>query len=185
MSNSMYSRILASFRLLPTLRGARKTRADRHFLPKGNLFSSDVKRVHTPLPPSMENLPSGPAIDPVIAAFSAAESRRGGDNLLDCNGYIDFRDIADVANLESGKGKKSQCRFGITLRTGEKLVMQVGGRCGFSTRLESNRRNPRHIPSNQRRSGCVASRSTESIGEQSSVWSESRRDERMQRSLTN
>jgi hypothetical protein len=137
----------------------------------GNLFASDVKGVRTPLPLPSEKLPSGKALDLIIEAFSTAEYKRGAKNILSCTGYIDFRDIDDVTEVEGRKETKAHRRFRITLRTGEKLLMQVGPQV-MSVSLNRSLIIPiRRTLSHPEKSGFGASTTIESTGEQSNEWS--------------
>lgn len=62
----------------------------------GNLFSSTPRNARTPLPPSNVTLSGSEGDKMLLDTFMKDEYTRGARNVLECTGFVDFRDIAAV-----------------------------------------------------------------------------------------
>jgi hypothetical protein len=84
----------------------------------GNLFSSSPRQAQTPLPPQHVDI-TGAATDfKLLDTFMSNEFARGSRNILECTGFVDFRDIVAVRS-KAHKPKKTKAMMGAMTRTTE------------------------------------------------------------------
>lgn len=127
----------------------------------GNLFSSLPRNAHTPLPPEHIDV-TGSATDfKLLDTFMSNDFARGSRNVIECTGFVDFRDIVAVRSKtlkpkktvmgsiagttdvedapEVAQAHKGSKIFEMRLdRSGEKVRFEVSGRsfvsrCGFES----------------------------------------------------